>query len=141
MGLLEQHRHEQLTPWFSKWKRQFVQQTMFGDHELLNQPVAFLYFISAQEHDPLGTIDILKRADNLPALYKEGIYDDSNQSVQQFILILNPTNDPKTYFDALDIVKQKYPLSNIFEIQMTRGNQPDAPPLEDLWSRICDLDE
>lgn len=51
---------------------------MFADHELLTQPIAFVYFISATEHDPLGTIDILKRADNLPSLYKEGIYDDSS---------------------------------------------------------------
>jgi hypothetical protein len=71
-----------------------MQQTMFGDHELINQPIAFIYFISATEHDPLGTIDILRRADNLPSLYKEGIYDDSLQSVLIFVMILNPTNDP-----------------------------------------------
>lgn len=53
----------------------------------------------------MGTIDILKRADNLPGLYKEGIFDDSNQSVQQFIFILNPTENPKVYFDAMDTVK------------------------------------
>ena len=78
MQLLDYHKFEQLTPWFSKWKRQFLQQTMFGDHELVNQPIAFVYFICATEHDPLGTIDMLKRAENLPSLYKEGLYDDSN---------------------------------------------------------------
>jgi hypothetical protein len=55
---------------------------MFGDHELLNQPVAFIYFISANEADPSGSIDILKRGENLPSLYKEGIYDDTPSAVQ-----------------------------------------------------------
>ena len=68
---------EQLTPWFSKWKKQFLQTTKFTDHDLLQQPIAFFYFIAASELDPLGTIDILKRADHLPGLYKEGIYDDN----------------------------------------------------------------
>ena len=54
---------------------------MFGDHELVNQPIAFIYFISATEANPLQAIDILKRADNLPSMYKEGLYDDSNHAV------------------------------------------------------------
>lgn len=69
---------DQLTPWFSKWKKQFLQTTKFSDHELLHQPISFIYFISVSENDPIGTIDIMKRADNMPSLYKEGIYDDSN---------------------------------------------------------------
>lgn len=83
---------------------------MFADHELLNQPLVFIYFISATEHDPLGTIDILRRADNLPSLYKEGVYDDSNQSVLQFIMILNPTENQKAFHDTMETVKQKYPI-------------------------------
>lgn len=54
---------------------------MFADHELINQPIAFIYFISATEANPLQAIDILKRADNLPSMYKEGLYDDSNHAV------------------------------------------------------------
>ena len=57
-------------------------------------------------------------------------------------MILNPTDNPKVYFDALDTVKQKYPISNIFEIQMTRtAKAMEGPPLEDLWSKLTDLDE
>jgi hypothetical protein len=70
---------------------------MFSDHELIHQPIAFVYFIMANEHDPLGTIDVLKRADNLPSLYKEGIYDDSPQSVLHYVMILNPTDNSKVY--------------------------------------------
>ena len=74
----------------------------------------------------MACIDILKRADNLPSLYKEGIYDDSNQTVQQYFLILNPTDNLKVYIDAMETVKQKYPISNIFEIQMSRKAQDIA---------------
>ena len=74
-----------------------MQTTKFADHELLDQPVAFIYFISATEADPLGTIDVLKRADNLPGLYKEGTYDDSSQNTQTFILVLNNTSNQKAF--------------------------------------------
>ncbi len=74
-----------------------MQQCMFADHELLTQPVAFIYFISATEPDPLSALEILKRSDNLPSLYKEGIYDDSPQSVQYFLLILNTTDQSKVF--------------------------------------------
>jgi len=77
LQLLDYHKVGALTPWYTKWKRQFLQQTMFADHELTNQPLIFIYFISTTEQDPIGTIDTLRRADNLPTLYKEGIYDDS----------------------------------------------------------------
>jgi hypothetical protein len=143
LSVLDYHKFEQLTPWFSKWKRQFMQQTMFADHELTSQPIAFIYFISAIEHDPLGTIDIMRRADNLPSLYKEGIYDDSNQNVQLYIMILNPTDNQKAFHDAQDTVKQKYSIANIFEIPMTRKpeTEQEGPPLEDLWLKLTDLDE
>lgn len=54
---------------------------MFSDHELLTQPIAFIYFISATEANPLSALDILKRADNLPSMYKEGLYDDTIHAI------------------------------------------------------------
>jgi len=111
--------NDTLTPWYTKWRKQFLNQTKFIDHDLTYQPVAFIYFISATEHDPLGTIDVLKRAENLPKLYKEGIYDDSIQNTLQFVLILNQTDNEKVFQDAMDSVKQKFATTNIFEIPMT----------------------
>ena len=35
-------------------------------------------------------------------------------------MILNPTDNPKVYHDCMDTVKQKYHISTIFEIPMTR---------------------
>lgn len=70
---------------------------MFAEHELLNQPIAFVYFISATEQNPLSALDILKRADNLPSMYKEGLYDDTVHAVQTFIFVLNNTESAKAY--------------------------------------------
>jgi len=35
-----------------------------------------IYFISASEPDPLGSIDMLKKPDKMPRLYREQVYDD-----------------------------------------------------------------
>ena len=82
----------------------------------------------------------MKRAENMPSLYREGIYDDSNQNVQQFIFILNPTDNPKIYQDCYETVKQKFPPSFIYEIPMTRGDSNNAG-IEDIWSKFVELDE
>ncbi len=97
---MDYHKYEALTPWFFKWKRQFLQQTMFSDHELLTQPIAFIYFISATEANPMSALEILKRADNLPSLYKEGLYDDTPHAVQSFVFVLNPTDSSKAFQDC-----------------------------------------
>ena len=36
---------------------------------------------------------------------------------------------------------QKHHLSTIFEISMTNQPKEGHPPLDDLWSRLVDLDE
>jgi hypothetical protein len=73
---------------------------MFSDHELLTQPIAFIYFISATEANPLSALDILKRADNLPSMYKEGLYDDTIHAVQNYVFVLNPTGGTKAFQDC-----------------------------------------
>ena len=64
------------------------------------------------------------------------MYDDTN--IQQFILVLNPTDNPKLYTDAFDSVKQKFAPSNIFEVPMSGKSAAEE---EDMWSRHVDLDE
>ena len=63
-----------LTPWFKMWKKWFLDKTRFKDHELLDQPVGFIYFLMADEPDPLGSIASMRK--NLPYQYKQGIYQD-----------------------------------------------------------------
>ena len=114
--------------------------TRFSDHSLTEQPISFIYFISATEHDPLGTIDLLRRGENLPSLYKEGIYDDSTQNILQFILILNPTDNQKVFQDAVDSVKQKYSIHQIFEVPMSKSTA-DLEGMDDIWDKYVDLDQ
>jgi hypothetical protein len=50
-----------LTPWFSKWKRWFLDKNRFNEHELVDQPIAFFFFVMADDPDPLKTIERLRR--------------------------------------------------------------------------------
>ena len=43
----------QLTPWYQRWKKWFLDQTRFKDHELIDQPIAFAYFVSSDDPNPL----------------------------------------------------------------------------------------
>ena len=58
---------DNLTPWFKMWKKWFLDKTRFKDHELLDQPVGFIYFLMSDEPDPIGSIKEMRK--NLPFQY------------------------------------------------------------------------
>jgi hypothetical protein len=39
----------------------------------------------------------MRRPENLPAAYRAGIYDNSKNSVRQFVFILNDSPDDRKY--------------------------------------------
>jgi len=42
----------------------------------------------------------------------------------------------------MEIIKQKFAATAIFEVQMTLSGKPqEGPPMEDLWANLTDLDE
>ena len=45
-----------LTPWYEKWKKWQMDKTRFKDHELLDQPVGFIFFVMVDDQDPLKSI-------------------------------------------------------------------------------------
>lgn len=46
------------------------------------------------------------------------------------------------YYNTLEIVKQKYAATAIFEISMSLSGKPqEGAPMEDLWANLTDLDE
>jgi hypothetical protein len=49
--------------------------------------------ISVDDEDPLGTIATLRKADNLPAQYKLGIYDNQANTTRLFVFVLNDRPD------------------------------------------------
>lgn len=80
---------ENLTPWFKMWKKWFLDKTRFKDHELLDQPVGFIYFVMGNEPDPLASIREMRK--NLPIQYQQGLYQDGTpQSGQEFVMVINP---------------------------------------------------
>lgn len=131
-----------LTPWYHRWKKWFLGKTRFKEHELLDQPVAFIFFVMADEPDPLRSIDKMRR--DLPSQYKSQVYHDGPHSIQEFVLILNHRPDnSSTYHDALNTISQKFNQNMIFEIPMSdRGKVNADSQTEDLWeNRFIDLDE
>lgn len=60
----------------------------------------------------------------------------------QFYFILNTTESNVAYYNTLEIVKQKYAATAIFEISMGLSGKPqEGAPMEDLWANLTDLDE
>jgi hypothetical protein len=99
LGPTRARTEQQRTPWFTLWKKQFFQSVRFPSppHELTHQPICFIFFLSVEDNDPLMAIEAMRRPENLPAAYRAGIYDNSKNSVRQFVFILNDSPDDRKY--------------------------------------------
>ena len=87
-------------------------------------------------------IEAMRRPENLPAAYRAGIYDNSKNSVRQFVFILNDSPDDRKYQDTVHAVKGQFDSKSIFEIKMS-GNLAAAaqqPNLDDKWTDFTDID-
>ena len=86
-----------LTPWYHRWRKWFLDKTRFKDHELLDQPVAFFYFVLADEPAPLRSIDQMRK--DLPGQYKSHVYQEGRpHNTQEFVLVLNRHAGSSTTF-------------------------------------------
>lgn len=81
-------------------KKHLYQSNRFQEHELTQQPIAFIYFLSVEDKDPLGAIERLRMAEMLPKQYRSGIYDNSSNTVNSFVFILNDYADQSRYAAA-----------------------------------------
>lgn len=99
---------EELTPWFLMWKKWFLDKIRFQDHELVEQPVGFIYFIMVDEADPNRAIDNMRR--EMPSQYKQGLYmDGSPQTGQEFLFILNTNPGSAQYQNTVSTVSNRFP--------------------------------
>lgn len=60
---------QNITPWYYRWKKWFLDKARFKDHELLDQPICFAYFVLANDPDPLSSITIMKMDEQRPSQY------------------------------------------------------------------------
>jgi len=51
--------------------------------------VAFFFFLSVEDKEPLNAIDRMRSTEALPKQYRGGIYDNSKNTIKQFVFILN----------------------------------------------------
>jgi len=129
-----------MTPWYWRWKKWQLDKTRFKDHELIDQPVAFIYFVMANDPDPLRTIEKFKK--DLPQQYKLQVYNDNRNCVQEFVFVLNlkPGVSP-AFQDACQTIGQKFHQNLIFEVPMSSKNVENGPVLQDIWhEKYIDMD-
>jgi hypothetical protein len=83
--------------------------------------LAHIFFLSVEDSDPMNAIEALRKAENLPAQYKSGMYDANKTVIRQFVFILNDTPDDRKFQDSVNAVRNQFDPSSIFEIKMS-GN-------------------
>jgi len=140
IGSSRQATEREQTPWFTQMKRHLFQTNRFAQHELTQQPIAFIYFLSVEDKDPLEVIDRLRMTESLPKQYRSGIYDNSKQSVKQFVFILNDSPDERRFQEVKDRVGTQFGAEIIQEIKMSASASSPAPAI-DMWQKYQDLDQ
>ena len=86
------------TPWFSKYRTEFLESLRFNEAELLDHPVACtrvaalryekhaqticweiagIVAIASSDANPVALVDSLRGVRSLPRLFKRGVYDSN----------------------------------------------------------------
>eukprot|EP00798_Chlamydomonas_sp_ICE-L_P000836 gene836-33567_t len=60
--------YNQVTPWYAEYKAEFLRMLAFGEHEMLDHPVASIWAIPADVNDPVSHLEALMQKSVLPPL-------------------------------------------------------------------------
>ena len=118
-GLSREAAEKEVTPWFSQLKQQFYQSNRFANHELTQQPLAFIYFLCIEDKDPLAAVELLRTIEHLPHQYRNGAYDNSNGNLKSFVFILNDSTDENLFGTFKKKLTGQFSDKLIFEIKMS----------------------
>jgi hypothetical protein len=95
------------------------------------------------DKDPLQTIDLLRKPENLPNQYRSEIYDNSLASIKQFVFILNDQSDEFKLKRCRDTISKQFNDNIIFDVKMTHplSSAASISPIQgDFWGPYLDLD-
>ena len=121
-------------------KRHLYQTNRFAQHELTQQPIAFFYFLSVEDREPLSAIDRLRSTEMLPKQYRSGVYDNSRNTVKQFVFILNDQPDESRFNTLRSKVSQQFADNTVHEIKMSAPPNTTSASQRDIWQDYMDLD-
>ncbi|GMH36041.1 hypothetical protein BSKO_03909 [Bryopsis sp. KO-2023] len=79
-----------LSPWFSRYRDEFLRLLCFDAHETFDHPVGCMFMISSAEPDPLAALDKLKRGNPWPPLMsQEYMFPVQEEDFAKFIVVVH----------------------------------------------------
>lgn len=130
-GLLDKASYT--TQWYRKWEECFLDTCKFASHELVDQPLAFFYIISAEDENPDKEFQNLINLKSQLKRYREGTYDSDYPLV--FIMLHDPNSNITADTAAMqaDRLKKKYARGfNVCEM-LSMSFKPNGGGNNDIW--------
>jgi hypothetical protein len=87
----------------------------------------------------MSVIEAMRKPENLPPQYRNGIYDNSKTAIKQFVFVLNDSEKDGKFQEIADKVKKEF---TAFEIKMspTTEEAKEEKKLPDAWKDYLDID-
>lgn len=93
-----------------------------------------------EDKEPLSAIDRLRSTEMLPKQYRSGVYDNSRNTVKQFVFILNDQTDESRFNTLRAKVSQQFAENTVHEIKMSALPNVTSASQRDIWQDYMDLD-
>lgn len=94
--------YAKLSPWFEKYRDEFLRLLCFDSHETFDHPVACIMAISSSDPDPLKALNKLKTENSWPPLMsQEYMFHIQEEDFAKFILVVHDgSSGDKAQMDA-----------------------------------------
>jgi len=94
-------RTQDPTPWYTLYRREYLEVLRFHESELIDMPMATMIAISSVDPDPINTIEQLRSHAALPAVYAKGVYDTPNNMARCILVIHDKHEDGRAAAGAI----------------------------------------
>jgi trafficking protein particle complex subunit 8 len=115
-------RGEEVTPWYCRYREEFVRSLGVSDHEFIEHPVACVCVLSASNPNPSATVKRLYNAKAAPIVFREA---HMHTDLPMFVVMLHdPTRDDrKLAEERLQALKSQFGAS----CKLLRVNSREQP--------------
>ncbi len=84
------------TPWFTRYRHEFIESLRFSESDFVDQPVACLFAVAASEENPIAQMESMRQVRNYPALLQAGTYDRDMLHKMYVVVHDNQSTNPNS---------------------------------------------
>jgi hypothetical protein len=125
------------TPWFDKFREEYLLGLRSSEHECFEHPVAVLSVVSTANPDPISSLNQLYNPENPPRLFQDKLMD---REIFRFFILLHDESNGQTDNKTQAIFRRMKEVfgagfCRLLIINSRNPHKALEEPMQDIWTR------